>query len=391
MTEFWEAVAAGDATPDNWSIERILSQSEEDHHRALVRSNDAIVGETKETYIYGAGQNGRRLRSLLSKRGLNPVGFIDDTPHLQGTSVDGLAVFTLDVLKTATPATLVVVSMFSPSHSFLRTKSRLEKFNCRTVPLHTALLICGAEALPFNFLDTPRHYFRARASLLALRDRLVDRSALERLWRFLVFAITFDEKYFPVFDTERFHNVATTNRTIFVDGGAFDGDTIRTFRAACSDRFECIHAFEPDQSNFVRLSEYVNALPTGLKERIRLYNLGLWQNADELSYVSTGSPASRLSQSGTNRIRVCALDDICLETGRYMVKLDVEGAEEQAVLGMRRLIRDQSPYMEVAVYHKPSDLYRLPELILSLNDRYRFDFRAFGYDGADMMLCAAVE
>lgn len=71
-----------------------------------------------------------------------------------------------------------------------------------------------------------------------------------------------------------------------------------------------------------------------------------------------------------------------------MIKLDVEGAEEQAILGMTRLVREQSPYIEVAIYHKPTDLYRLPQLILNLNDRYRFDIRAYGYDGADTMLSA---
>lgn len=388
MSEFWEAVAAGDATPATWPIARILSQSAAEHRRALTKANDAIVGATRETYIYGAGQNGRRLGALLRTRGLNPIGFIDDTPHLQGTSVDGLAVSASDVLERATPATLVVVSMFSPSHSFLRTRGRLEKFSCRVIPLHTALLISGAEALPFNFLDMPDHYFQARASLLALNDRLVDDAARERLWRFLVFGLTLDEKYFPDLDTERFQSRAAPGEAIFVDGGAFDGDTIRAFLAACENRFKLIHAFEPDRSNFARLGEYVNGLPAGLKAKVRLHNVGLWQETDQLAYASVGSPASRLSSTGSNKIAVCALDDVCDEAGAYIVKLDVEGAEEEAILGMSRLIKEQAPYIEVAVYHKPSDLYRLPELILSLNDRYRFDFRAFGHDGADMMLCA---
>jgi hypothetical protein len=70
------------------------------------------------------------------------------------------------------------------------------------------------------------------------------------------------------------------------------------------------------------------------------------------------------------------------------VKLDVEGAEDQALLGMRKLIQLQRPYIEVAIYHRPADLYQLAEIILSISDQYRFDLRAYGYDGADMMLCA---
>jgi len=52
-------------------------------------------------------------------------------------------------------------------------------------------------------------------------------------------------QYFPPFSLGR--------NEVFVDCGAFDGDTIAQFRRATDDHFDQIIAFEPDPVNFAAL------------------------------------------------------------------------------------------------------------------------------------------
>lgn len=388
MSDFLRAVLDGAAKPSTWPLERILSQPATKFEPALKAFRQQTVADVEDIYIYGPGQNGHWLAGLFDALGRRPAGFISDLPSHQGTTIGELPVLPPEALSDANARTLVVVSMFSPTHSFANTRRRLEKFRCRAISLPVALDCFFPEALPFYFVDRPEHCLAAKSSLLALSAAMADQSAVERLWRYVVFLLTLDDRFTPAVDLERFERPEIAPDAIFVDGGAFNGDTLALFLAARAGQFRRALLFEPDRSNFESLSGYVAGLPEPLREKLELHNSGLWSRSDQLAYTATGTPAAQLSADGPDRIEVCALDALCSAPGPYVVKLDVEGAEEQAILGMRELIRRQRPYIEVAVYHKQADLHHLPELILSLDDRYKFDLRSYGHDGTDTMICA---
>jgi hypothetical protein len=65
------------------------------------------------------------------------------------------------------------------------------------------------------------------------------------------------EQYFP-------HDLLSLSKDEgFVDGGAFDGDTIRQFLRQTRMEFGEIMAFEPDRANFEKLTQYVLSLDKG--------------------------------------------------------------------------------------------------------------------------------
>ncbi|GAB7141326.1 hypothetical protein RsTz2092_12990 [Deferribacterales bacterium RsTz2092] len=59
---------------------------------------------------------------------------------------------------------------------------------------------------------------------------------------------------------------------------------------------------------------------------------------------------------------------------RAFIKFDIEGAEVDGINGARRLLRNGSPFA-ICVYHKPSDFWQIPQLILSINPNYRLYLR----------------
>ena len=54
------------------------------------------------------------------------------------------------------------------------------------------------------------------------------------------------------------------------------------------------------------------------------------------------------------------------------IKLDVEGAEIQAILGAVKSIKKYSPKLAISLYHNVHDLFRIPQLLQEINDTYTY-------------------
>jgi hypothetical protein len=57
--------------------------------------------------------------------------------------------------------------------------------------------------------------------------------------------------------------------------------------------------------------------------------------------------------------------------------MDIEGAEKEALLGAKRIIKTVKPKLCVCAYHKPEDIYELPKTILALNHEYKLYLRHY--------------
>ena len=84
-------------------------------------------------------------------------------------------------------------------------------------------------------------------------------------------------------------------------------------------------------------------------------------------------------------IQVVKLDDVVSRGGEIYVKLDIEGAEREALRGMTEILA-RRPTVAVSVYHQPSDLWAIPQAIAALYDRPRFRLRQHGHHGFDTVL-----
>jgi len=57
------------------------------------------------------------------------------------------------------------------------------------------------------------------------------------------------------------------------------------------------------------------------------------------------------------------------------IKLDVEGAEYESILGAEKIVKKHRPVLLISAYHTAKDLYDIIPLIDSWNLSYRFYFR----------------
>ena len=70
-----------------------------------------------------------------------------------------------------------------------------------------------------------------------------------------------------------------------------------------------------------------------------------------------------------------SVDSILNGREATLIKMDVEGAEREALWGAGRTISRYSPRLMVALYHRNEDIFELPLLVKKLNQKYKFYVR----------------
>lgn len=193
-------------------------------------------------------------------------------------------------------------------------------------------------------------------------------------------------QYFPVKGTnDEIEDFYLSEDESFIDCGSFDGDTIREFKIRTSNKYKKIWAFEPDPENFLKLSDYV----TGEQdERIKLFQSGAYNEDTTMFFTSNRGTSSALDQIGEESIKVNKIDTLINEPVTF-IKMDIEGAEKEALLGAKRIISEYKPKLAICIYHKIEDLWEIPLLMKRLNPDYHIYIRNYE-DRTDETVCYAI-
>jgi len=177
------------------------------------------------------------------------------------------------------------------------------------------------------------------------------------------FSLTIDRQYFEDF-------LCLGPDEVFVDGGGYDGQTTLAF-ASRAPNYRRIYYFEPNPTMMEVSKKKLARLP-----RVRYIQKGLYTRKGVMQFDGSGGSTSRISETGQDAIDVIALDNAVSEPVTFL-KLDIEGAESEAIDGAANQIQRHAPRLAVCVYHNQADFWRIPRRILDLNDRYRIYLRHY--------------
>ena len=165
----------------------------------------------------------------------------------------------------------------------------------------------------------------------------------------------------------------------YLDLGAYNGDTIRDLRAR-APHLSRIFAMEPDARNYKKLVTW--AEETGVP--LTAANAAAWSADGEAVFTGSGNRNAALTpQHATAKKNDGKRQTISLLTpDRFLqgadvdfIKYDVEGAEAEALRGSAETITRCAPDLLVSAYHRASDLYLLPQLLHTLEPRYKLYLR----------------
>ncbi|HRQ56058.1 MAG TPA: FkbM family methyltransferase [Azoarcus taiwanensis] len=194
---------------------------------------------------------------------------------------------------------------------------------------------------------------------------------------------SWEDEYFSIFPNGREVTFSLGEDEIFVDVGAYDGDTIRKFLTATHGRYSAIHAFEPDKRNFAALAGgALRGFP-----RLSMHRAVVSDARGAIGFTERpDSASSHVQDAGETTISAVRLDDE-IETCTF-IKMDVEGHEAKVLRGARRLLRESRPRLAITCYHYADDLLEIAGLIKDINPLYRLRLRHHGGYYQDSVLYA---
>ena len=365
------------------SLDKMLSEDPASATERAATAFDRIAAPFgKSLVLFGAGGIGKKTAGGLRKVGIEPRAFADNNQTLWGTKVAGIPVFSPAeaAAKFCNDATFVCTIWRGEGREHMGDRMRqLADLGCRRVVPFGQLFWKYAEIFtPHYAFDLPDKVLRQRADVRKAFSLFRNRASREEFlaqlrWRLY---LDFDRLPDPVAHAIYFPDdlVRWTPHETFVDAGAFDGDTIRTLLARPGQESAEVIAFEPDPANFQKLQKYAAKLPDCVRSNIEVRKQALGARREKLFFAASGTPSSMMASSGIE-VQVVPLDEVLGDRRCTTLKMDIEGAELDALEGARRCIRRDLPLLAVCCYHRQDHLWKVPLLIDSISDNYRFFLR----------------
>lgn len=193
------------------------------------------------------------------------------------------------------------------------------------------------------------------------------------------------QKWIDVVNRQYFENGIISYGTdeVFVDGGCLNYASAKQFLKECPS-VKKIYAFEPDFESAKRCRQEAAGMEP---HEYEIIEKGLYSENTELHFRSMGNGCSGIAEEGECIVQVCAIDKEIHEPVTF-IKMDIEGAELEALKGAAGTIKRDHPKLAICVYHKPDDIVEIPKYILELNSEYKLFLRHYSDNAGETVLYA---
>lgn len=375
------------------ALEAVL-RFDPDQTAARLRGDfDRLAGPAKDAVVlFGAGTAGRQALEGMLRAGSPPVALADNNSALWDTEIVGIPVLSpADAVVRYKDSAVFVVTIFQGAGA----RRQLREMGVRRIislaPLYWKF---ADELLPLGSLSLAEPPCRAAADVRAAFQLLSDdASRLEFVrqleWRanleseLLPPALPLAEMYFPR------DLLAPRRDEVFVDCGAFDGDTLQAFLEFSGGDFRRYQALEPDPANHARFVAGLAQLRPEQRAKVDVRQAAVGARGGTVRFDAQGSLGSAVKTDGHTEVECLPLDAVCRDLPPTFIKFDVEGAEAAALQGAAGVIAEHAPVLAICVYHKPEDLWSLPLAVHRLRPDYRYFLRRYVEDCWEMV-CYAV-
>ena len=228
----------------------------EDSEHAQRKLAEALSANGLDTPIYIFGAN---VDSAEWINRLNVAAVIDDFAELPARFKGADLVRMNDVADNALVINCVTNSKPSTAMTRLFEDSQVSAYFGADL-----MAIFPNDLPPYDFVRCSRDSVSSNGALWErLYDSLFDEQSRETLEDILAYRLSGDPRVLGDYSyrpTEQyFESFLQLDKEVFVDGGAFDGETTELFVDRFGD-YSAVHVFEPDPVNFQRCAEKLEAL-----------------------------------------------------------------------------------------------------------------------------------
>lgn len=329
----------------------------------------------KPILMYGMGNGADKILRVCEHYGIEISDFFASDGFVRGHSFHGKVVLSYSEAKQRYGRFIVLLSFASSLPDVLATIRRVAAENELYAP---DVPVFGDNLFNLDFFHAHENELEEAFGLLAdEQSRKTFRSVIQ-------YKLSGDIAYLDACEA----NEEATMRellypdsiTDYADLGAYNGDTIRRL-APLAPNLRRVVAFEPDRRNFRKLSEYSESVSSQLQ--ITPLMLAAWSHRDTLVMDASGNRNANLADAAkakkTVEVEADSLDNQLGDLRPDYIKYDVEGSEQEALLGSAKVIRRYRPKLLVSLYHRSEDLFALPLLLQRLAPDYDLYLRKLPY------------
>lgn len=379
-------------------------------------SRESVLSGKRSIAIFGAGSAGRELFIQLEIHGCRPVCFSDNNKSLTGKFCCSVPVISVNDLKSKYEKCFIVIATAS-----YRAEIREQLINSGFA--HTQIFEINFTRAQYtlylqfgpSYMEYINNHGGATLDLLSNKDKIVEAYSLlsdeksknlfiKRLaaiqanctyTAFCDFLANFSEPFIrnqPQIGGQENHYyfdndiIKLEPDEIFIDAGAYDGDTLSAFVSACNEKqieYKQAICFEPDQENFKSLID-----KSKKNKNVTCHPCGLSDQASKSNLILSGIGSSVSNDGEGVEIQLVSIDEFLPNSGATFIKMDIEGSEMDALRGAKNTISRYRPKLIISAYHRNTDIF---DIILYLNEicaGYQFFLRHFCYVMWDTVLIA---
>lgn len=332
---------------------------------------EQLQQETRPIVLYGMGDGAEKILRVCAQKNIVIRGIFASDDFVRYNQFCGFTVSKLSDLQAQLGEDVVILIAFASQ------LPELLNFFAQLDAKHT-VYAPDVPVIGGGLFD--RDFARTHADKLQqVYDLLADDTSKQVLEDVVHFKLTGQIGHLAHCRTDKreiFENVLKpTQNEHFCDLGAYNGDTIRELLGFTQGAFASITALEPDRRNFKKLSTYAQTL-TGA---VQLEQAGAWAQDTVLTFAAKAGRNSALTAKQGIETQMRAVDSVLGNRVCTYLKMDVEGAEHQAVLGATQTLQQHAPKLNIACYHRNEDLFDLPLLIHEINPTYQLYLRHHPY------------
>jgi len=320
-----------------------------------------INSDTKK-YILGINKLGKSVAKLISVDGI-----IDDFTRVQSSIKKKNILDIKDIPKDS-------IILWAASGSPLEVKNTLEEMGYTHISYLAFYKYSSLELAPPPFiLDFEDDFKKNRNEYEKVFNLLNDEKSKEIFQKIINFKISFDYNFMTGF-TNNFEEqyfdkelISDIKDIVFVDGGGYIGDTIPSI-IKNFPTYKKIYVIEPNHL-------HINIAKKNFKEtqNIKFIECGLSNKIVQVKEKNDDKENCRHDYEAEN---LNTIDNIINEKVDF-IKLDIEGAEQDALNGAKNTIKEQTPILAICVYHKAEDWYKVPQIVLDINPNYDIYLRHY--------------
>ena len=373
----------------------VLTESVESvKQREASALDDLLRTRQNRCVIFGAGTLGRKAFGLLREIGVEPLALCDSNPSLWGTTVAETTVLSPSEAATRFGASAVFfVTIWNDFHWFRATLAKLTAQGCTLVSSYAPIFWrFGDRFMDLLLLNEPAHrLYQELDRVLEAESLWTEEESLHTYRSNIVWRALGDPSHLPYpapqntyFPPDLFRLLPTE---AIVDIGAFDGDTIRLILNLVGPDFGSIHAIEADSVSARKLDTYISSLPETTAKKIHQLNCAVSAERCVLRFSANGNATSKIEDDGVD-VQCFPLDELFLDAPVTLIKMDIEGAEYDALVGAAKTIEKDLPVLAICVYHTQRDIWRIPLLVHSRYPAYQLYLRTYDGDGFQTVLYA---